>query len=180
MAISHYWPHCAAQSQGFQYLWVAGQQLAPFCHSGLSWATLALPGQDVLIVQGAIRPGQIRSNRPSYVNAVLIQRAGALYPGTCAECRRRPRMWPFPECRVLRGHFGDSCGNCKWRDYARRCHSGSDDGRDDDGSASEDDSDSYETADEGDSSSSGTREVDYSRTVPPAQRTGSSRVQVVV
>lgn len=30
-------------------------------------------------------------------------------------------MRPFPECRLVQGHFGDACGNCKWRDHAARC-----------------------------------------------------------
>jgi hypothetical protein len=33
----------------------------------------------------------------------------------------RPGLRPFPECRRLPGHFGECCGNCKWRDHAFKC-----------------------------------------------------------
>lgn len=71
-------------------------------------------------VRGAITPQQVSTHRPSYVNAILIQRGGAVVPGGCSECRRRG-FTPFPECRRALGHFGDACGNCKWRDHAARC-----------------------------------------------------------
>jgi hypothetical protein len=102
-------------------LLVLGQQLAPLCHNALQQAVLALPGQDVPFVRGAISPQQVASHRPSYINAILIQRAGVLVPGTCLECQRRG-LRPFPECRFVRGHFGSACGNCKWRDHGARCN----------------------------------------------------------
>jgi Protein of unknown function (DUF3716) len=99
---------------------VSGQQLAPLCHSRMQRAVLALPGRDVLFVRGGITPQQLDTQRLSYVNAILIQRAGILIPAGCNECRRRG-FTPFPECRRVVGQFGGACGNCKWRDHAARC-----------------------------------------------------------
>jgi hypothetical protein len=97
-----------------------------------------MPGRDVPFVRGAITPQQLGTHRPSYVNAILIQRAGVLVPAGCSECQRRG-LTPFPECRRVVGHFGGACGNCKWRDHAARCRTiepdeGDSDGSDGDGS----------------------------------------------
>lgn len=101
---------------------VGGQQMANFVHSPQGRALLALPGGNVPFVRGAIIPAQVRSQRPSYINAILIQSRGGLVPGGCARCRLpRPGLRPFPECRRLPRHFGGCCGNCKWRDHAARC-----------------------------------------------------------
>lgn len=90
--------------------------------NNLQQALLALPGRDVPYVPGAITMAQISSNRPSYINAVLIQRAGWVHPqGDCLNCQRRGTLRPFTECRRTPGHFGGCCGNCKWRDQARQC-----------------------------------------------------------
>ncbi|EDN10720.1 predicted protein [Histoplasma mississippiense (nom. inval.)] len=65
---------------------------------------------------------QVRSHRPSYINAILIQSRGRTEPHACLACRSaHPGLQPFPECRRLPGHFGGACGNCKWRDHAIRC-----------------------------------------------------------
>ncbi|OJD24033.1 hypothetical protein ACJ73_04608 [Blastomyces percursus] len=94
------------------------RQLNPFAHSPQSRAVLALPGQDVVFVRGAITEVQVRSHRQSYVNALLIQSRGQPEPHACTACRGGR---PFPECRRVPGHFGGACGNCKWRDHAARC-----------------------------------------------------------
>jgi hypothetical protein len=100
---------------------VAGQQMATFAHNSLQRAVLALPGRDVPFVRGAITPAQVSTHRPSYINAILIQSRGVLVPGGgCLHCRTRGSR-PFLECRRLPGHFGGSCGSCKWRDHAERC-----------------------------------------------------------
>lgn len=112
----------AAPQGGNPILIVGGQQLAPFCHNDLQQTVLVMPGRDVPFVRGAITPAQVGTMRPSYVNAILIQRAGSLVPGGCNRCRLpRPGLRPFPECRRIVGHFGGCCGNCKWRDHAARC-----------------------------------------------------------
>jgi len=91
---------------------VAGQQMAPACHNNLQRTCLALVGSDVLFVVGRVRPEQLRTMRPSYINAILIQRSGTLVPGGCSECQRRG-LTPFPECRRTLGHFRDAYGNYK-------------------------------------------------------------------
>ncbi|CAK7237544.1 hypothetical protein SCUCBS95973_009986 [Sporothrix curviconia] len=50
--------------------------LQPFVHATLQQQALALGGGDVLVVRGAMQPYQIFSHRPSYVNALLVARAG--------------------------------------------------------------------------------------------------------
>jgi hypothetical protein len=50
---------------------VGGQQMAAWIHSPQGRAVLALPGQDVVFVRGAITPNQVASHRPSYINAIL-------------------------------------------------------------------------------------------------------------
>ncbi len=110
----------AAAANQNPVLLVSGQQLSPLCHNQLQQTVLALPGRDVSFVRGAITPQQLGTHRQSYVNAVLIQRAGVLIPRGCSECQRRG-LRPFPKCRRIVGHFGGACGNCKWRDHGARC-----------------------------------------------------------
>ena len=89
--------------------------------NGLQQAILALPGRDVPYVPGRITQAQIASNRPSYINAVLIQRARWVHSqGDCLNCQRQG-LRPFTECRRTQGHFGRCCGNCKWREHAAWC-----------------------------------------------------------
>ena len=68
---------------------------------------------------GRIRPAQIGSHRPSYINAVLIQSRGVRPVRPCVQCTNR--LSPFPECRHKPGHFGGACGNCKWPDRGSHC-----------------------------------------------------------
>ncbi|KAM0123306.1 hypothetical protein ACHAP3_011236, partial [Botrytis cinerea] len=99
---------------------IGGRELAPYCHNALQLAVLAMPGHPVPFVRNRITPAQVRSMRASYINGLLIQSRGVLVEGSCGECRRRG-LTPFPECRRVEGHFGNSCGNCKWRDHGIRC-----------------------------------------------------------
>ncbi|PKS06113.1 hypothetical protein jhhlp_007947 [Lomentospora prolificans] len=114
-----------------------GNQLAPFCHNVLQWNLLALPGQPVVVVRGSIRPAQVFTMRPSYINALLIQSRGQVSTPPCTECQRlragaQDRLnRPFPVCVRTPGHFGGACGNYKWRDHAARCMPGDDQGGDD-------------------------------------------------
>lgn len=80
-----------------------------------------------MAVRGRITIAQVASHRPSYINALLIQRAGSEVDHACTACRMQqetnPNGWarPFPDCVRLSGLFGGSCGNCKWKDHAARC-----------------------------------------------------------
>ena len=83
---------------------VGGQQMAAWVHSPQGRAVLALPGQDVVFVRGAITPNQVASHRPSYINAILIQSRGNVVLNPCTACQgSRPGLRPFPECRRLPG-----------------------------------------------------------------------------
>ena len=103
-------------------LYVGQQQMANLglINNNLQGALYALPGRDVRYRRNSITPQQIQSRRPSYINAILIQRAGVVQTPPCLQCQRRG-MRPFPECRRAPGHFGGCCGNCKWRDHAAGC-----------------------------------------------------------
>ncbi|EDN02388.1 predicted protein [Histoplasma mississippiense (nom. inval.)] len=82
-------------------LFVADQQLSPFTHSPQSRAVLALPGQDVPFVRGSMTELQVRSHRPSYINAILIQSRGRTEPHACLACRSaHPGLRPFPQNAV--------------------------------------------------------------------------------
>ena len=71
--------------------------MAAFVHSPQGRAVLALPGQDVVFVQGAITPKQVGSHRPSYINAILIQSRGNVVLGPCTACQgSRPGLRPVP------------------------------------------------------------------------------------
>ncbi|TGO31512.1 hypothetical protein BHYA_0615g00010 [Botrytis hyacinthi] len=112
--------NAAAAANQNPVLLIGGQALAQYCHNSLQLALLAMPGNDVAYVRGRITPAQVRTMRSSYINGMLIQSRGILVEGSCGECRRRG-LTPFPDCRRVPGHFGNSCGNCKWRDHGIRC-----------------------------------------------------------
>jgi hypothetical protein len=88
-------------------------------HSRLQRAILDLPGQPVTFEIGRISVVQVASQRPSYINGLLIQSRGTVVDGGCSLCRLRG-FSPFPRCIQLVGHFGGACGNCKWRDLVIR------------------------------------------------------------
>jgi hypothetical protein len=85
------------------------------------------PGQDVMFLRGRIMEAQLRSHRPSYVNAVLIHRAGRDVRFPCGNCAAKAARspyrvpHPFPTCRKISGYFGSCCSNCKWPDGAASC-----------------------------------------------------------
>ncbi|EDN11037.1 predicted protein [Histoplasma mississippiense (nom. inval.)] len=82
-------------------LFVADQQLSPFTRSPQSRAVLGLPGQDVPSVRGSMTELQVRSHRPSYINAFLIQSRGRTEPHACLACRSaHPGLRPFPQNAV--------------------------------------------------------------------------------
>jgi hypothetical protein len=109
---------------------VAGRQLRPYIKNPLQDAVLRLPGRAVTFLRGRVRPDQIMGMRDSYVNAFLIQSRGTATDPPCGACQDKMILDPdgyanpFPTCVRLPGHFGGSCGNCKWRDHAARCSRG--------------------------------------------------------
>jgi hypothetical protein len=136
----------AAQNAGpgplstYLVLQVAGNQLSGLCHNAVQHRLLAMPGRNVSYVPGKIRPEQVLQHRASYINALLIQRAGTLIPGGCNLCCSKRGFSPFTECRHVPGEFGGSCGNCKWPDHSKRCdHGAGNDGNDDDDGDDSDD-----------------------------------------
>ncbi|KAK1830715.1 hypothetical protein QBC39DRAFT_353097 [Podospora conica] len=83
------------------------------------------PSREIIhFVQGWISARHIASQRPSYVNGLLIHSRGDDAPVSCASCadrRAKGSLGPFPACRVLAGQYHNSCSNCKWFDNTSAC-----------------------------------------------------------
>ena len=80
--------------------------------------------ETILFVQGWITAKHIASQRPSYVNGLLIHSRGqdaAVACVQCAEKRSKYALGPFLSCRVLPGTYHNSCSNCKWFDNTSSC-----------------------------------------------------------
>jgi hypothetical protein len=105
--------------QGQLQLPVGGDELARMCTTPMQHALLAERGRPIWHVRGNINGQQIVSQRPSYINALLIQSRGNPLVRVCDACADRCK--PFPQCIRIPGYFGGCCGNCKWRDHASRC-----------------------------------------------------------
>ncbi|KAK4251602.1 hypothetical protein C7999DRAFT_27674 [Corynascus novoguineensis] len=80
--------------------------------------------ETIFYVQGWITAKHIASQRPSYVNGLLIHSRGqdaAVACAQCAEKRAKEALGPFLSCRVLPGSYHNSCSNCKWFDNTSSC-----------------------------------------------------------
>ncbi|KAL2160137.1 hypothetical protein VTH06DRAFT_1792 [Thermothelomyces fergusii] len=84
-----------------------------------------LPSREtILFVQGWITAKHIASQRPSYVNGLLIHSRGQDAVVSCVQCaekRAKDALGPFLSCRVLPGSYHNSCSNCKWFDNTSAC-----------------------------------------------------------
>jgi hypothetical protein len=88
-------------------------------------AIFRLPSREFIhFVQGWITSKHIASQRPSYVNGLLIQSRGQDAPVSCVQCnekRAKHALGPFVTCRILPGSYHNSCSNCKWFDNTSSC-----------------------------------------------------------
>jgi hypothetical protein len=88
-------------------------------------AVFRLPSREtILFVQGWITAKHIASQRPSYVNGLLIHSRGQDAALSCVQCnekRAKNALGPFLTCRVLPGSYHNSCSNCKWFDNTSAC-----------------------------------------------------------
>ncbi len=88
-------------------------------------AILRMPSRETLLfVQGWITAKHIASQRPSYVNGLLVHSRGHDAPVSCVQCaekRAKNALGPFLTCRVLPGSYHNSCSNCKWFDNTSTC-----------------------------------------------------------
>ncbi|WPJ64711.1 hypothetical protein SMAC4_02330 [Sordaria macrospora] len=78
----------------------------------------------IYFVTGWITARHIASQRPSYVNGLLIHSRGIDAPEQCTHCadrRTKNALGPFIVCRILPGSFHNSCSNCKWFDNTSAC-----------------------------------------------------------
>ncbi|KAL2116690.1 hypothetical protein VTJ04DRAFT_8858 [Mycothermus thermophilus] len=84
-----------------------------------------LPSREtIMFVQGWITAKHIASQRPSYINGLLIHSRGQDAAVACQQCqqkRERNALGPFLTCRILPGSFHNSCSNCKWFDNTAAC-----------------------------------------------------------
>jgi hypothetical protein len=84
-----------------------------------------LPSREIIyFVQGWITARHIASQRPSYINGLLIHSRGNDAPTSCAQCVERHdknALGPFLTCRILPGYYHNSCSNCKWFDNTSVC-----------------------------------------------------------
>lgn len=88
-------------------------------------AIFRLPSRETIyFVEGWITARHIASQRPSYVNGLLIHSRGLDSVVACVQCverRAKNALGPFLTCRVLPGSFHNSCSNCKWFDNTSSC-----------------------------------------------------------
>ncbi|KAK1772894.1 hypothetical protein QBC33DRAFT_522792 [Phialemonium atrogriseum] len=88
-------------------------------------AIFRLPCREfIYFVHGWITARHVASQRPSYINGLLIHSRGEDSPSSCAQCverRAKNALGPFLTCRTLAGTFHDSCSNCKWFDNTSVC-----------------------------------------------------------
>ncbi|KAK0704906.1 hypothetical protein B0H67DRAFT_603898 [Lasiosphaeris hirsuta] len=88
-------------------------------------AIYGLPSREIIyFVQGWITARHIASQRPSYVNGLLIHSRGQDAPTSCLQCaerRDKNALGPFLTCRILLGSYHNSCSNCKWFDNTSTC-----------------------------------------------------------
>ncbi|KAK3321499.1 hypothetical protein B0T19DRAFT_267800 [Cercophora scortea] len=88
-------------------------------------AIFRLPSREIIhFVQGWITARHVASQRPSYVNGLLIHSRGEDSPVSCAQCterRAKNALGPFLTCRALPGSYHNSCSNCKWFDNTSAC-----------------------------------------------------------
>ncbi|KAK3372750.1 hypothetical protein B0T24DRAFT_241827 [Lasiosphaeria ovina] len=88
-------------------------------------AVFRLPSREsIYFVQNWITARHIASQRPSYVNGLLIHSRGSDAPISCSQCaerRNKHALGPFLTCRTLPGYYHSSCSNCKWFDNTSVC-----------------------------------------------------------
>ncbi|KAK3943592.1 hypothetical protein QBC46DRAFT_35548 [Diplogelasinospora grovesii] len=84
-----------------------------------------MPSREIIyFVQGWITARHIASQRPSYVNGLLIHSRGEDSAYSCTNCverRAKNAIGPFLTCRILPGSYHNSCSNCKWFDNTSAC-----------------------------------------------------------
>ncbi|KAL2802860.1 hypothetical protein BJX63DRAFT_425764 [Aspergillus granulosus] len=75
------------------------------------------PSYEFVVRVGALSVRQVRTGRPSYVNAVLIASRGVRSRVQCV----RNSCWVFGENVRIPGYWNGACAGCKWRDGGASC-----------------------------------------------------------
>ena len=100
-------------------------ELFSLCHTDEQREIAEYSLRTIRICKKRFSQNQFFSERPSYVNAMLIQLVENRPLSECTTCvltrSRDLNPHPFPICRRLRHYFGNCCANCKFFDYDARC-----------------------------------------------------------
>ncbi|KAL4761543.1 uncharacterized protein BDW70DRAFT_159803 [Aspergillus foveolatus] len=78
---------------------------------------LRFPSYEFIVRVGALTVKQVRTARPSYVNAILIASRGVKTRGLCSRNTRSV----FGEHVRIPGYWNGACAGCKWKDGGARC-----------------------------------------------------------
>lgn len=91
--------------------------LSQLCHTEEQRRAFALPSHPFVVRVGRIRPEQLLTHRPSYVNGLLIASRGTMIP--TGGCMRSRGTFGIPT--VLFGFWRGCCAGCKWKDQSTHC-----------------------------------------------------------
>jgi len=94
--------------------------LRTMCHTEEQQVAWALPADDIDAKARTIKESQLKTGRPSYINAFLIQSRGSDCTTPCSACQKSGGH-PFVRCKRLQGFWNGSCANCKWKDHSKNC-----------------------------------------------------------
>uniref|UniRef100_A0A7N2N7K4 Uncharacterized protein n=1 Tax=Quercus lobata TaxID=97700 RepID=A0A7N2N7K4_QUELO len=93
------------------------QALFELCHTHDQKEVWCFPSYEFVIHKDSITASQVKTGRPSYVNAILIASRGLPQRTRCTKNSR----WVFAEDVRVPGYWGGACAGCKWRDGAASC-----------------------------------------------------------
>ncbi|PWY76987.1 hypothetical protein BO70DRAFT_256324, partial [Aspergillus heteromorphus CBS 117.55] len=91
--------------------------LRQLCHTDVQKEVWRFPSYEFIIRNGSLSVAQVRTWRPSYVNAILIASRGVRQP---APCNNITHSVFFKNIR-LPGFWDGCCAGCKWKDHGARC-----------------------------------------------------------
>ncbi|KAL3435104.1 hypothetical protein BDV09DRAFT_185238 [Aspergillus tetrazonus] len=91
--------------------------LFDLCHNNVQREVWRFPSYEFVVRVGALTVKQVRTARPSYVNAILIASRGVKTRESCSMNTRSV----FGEHVRIPGYWNGACAGCKWKDGGARC-----------------------------------------------------------
>ncbi|KAL4767126.1 hypothetical protein BDW60DRAFT_220794 [Aspergillus nidulans var. acristatus] len=91
--------------------------LFDLCHNDVQREVWRFPSYEFVVRVGALTVKQVRTARPSYVNAILIASRGVKTRKPCSMNTRSV----FGEHVRIPGYWNGACAGCKWKDGGARC-----------------------------------------------------------